>query len=94
MTAKTVSPFRPPGASQSSSSITGFFLGSRRSFQPWKKVGNTAAVNSEGQDLTLENLRGRRHPRAGGVWGSTLSQVGEGNCHPYRVRRADELARL
>jgi len=32
----------------------------------WSKVGKTAAVNSEIENLTLEKFRGRRHPRAGG----------------------------
>ena len=47
-------------------------------------MGNAAAVNSEFQNLTLENVRGRRHPRAGGCGGRTRGQVGEGNRHRYR----------
>jgi hypothetical protein len=41
--------------------------------QKWE---NTAALQREVQTVTLENIRGRRHPRAGWVGGRTHSRSG------------------
>jgi hypothetical protein len=54
-------------------------------------------VNSENKSVSRENARGRRHPRAGGVWGSTLSQVERlmsilsRPCPPFKVRERNDL---
>jgi hypothetical protein len=47
----------------------------RKFFARGRKWETTGAVNCAFFYLTLEKFRGRRHPRAGGVSGSTLSQV-------------------